>query len=72
MPSRANSSRYQAQKAYMGGATSRPGLPYAVTDIFSVAVDVLRRGGIRLDPSRNEVSVTYHDPCNFSRSGGIM
>ena len=57
---------------YMGGATSRPGLPYAVTDIFSVAADVLRRGGIRLDPSRNEVSVTYHDPCNFSRSGGIM
>ena len=58
---------------HMGGATSRPGLPYAVTDIFSVAVDVLRRGGLRLDPSRNEARiVTYHDPCNFGRSGGIM
>lgn len=58
---------------HTGGATSRPGLPYEVTDIFTVAADVLRRGGITLDPSRNKsLLVTYHDPCNFGRSGGIM
>lgn len=57
---------------YMGGATSGPGRPYAVTDIFTLAADVLRRGGLRLDPSRNPNPVTYHDPCNFARSGGVM
>ena len=57
---------------YMGGHTSAPGLPYAVTDIFTLAADVLRRRGIRLDPGRNPRPTTYHDPCNFGRSGGIM
>jgi len=57
---------------YLGGHTSRPDAPYAVTDIFSLAADVLRRGGLRLDPSRNPQPVTYHDPCNFARSGGVM
>lgn len=57
---------------YMGAHTARPGRPYAVTDIFSEALPVLRRGGLRLDPSRNAIAVTYHDPCNFARSGGIM
>lgn len=57
---------------YMGGSTSAPGLPYRVTDVFTVAADVLRRGGIRLDPARNALATTYHDPCNFGRSGGIM
>jgi Fe-S oxidoreductase len=57
---------------YLGGFTSAQGLPYAVTDIFTVAADVLRRGGLHLDPSRNPLPVTYHDPCNFARSGGVM
>jgi Fe-S oxidoreductase len=57
---------------YMGGFTNQPGLPYTVTDIFTMAVDVLRRGGLHLEPSRNTLAVTYHDPCNFARSGGIM
>lgn len=47
-------------------------IPYEVTNIFSVAVDVLRRGGVRLDPGRNPISVTYHDPCNFARSCGVI
>lgn len=57
---------------YMGGCTSLQHQAYAVTDIFTLAADVLRRGGIRLDKSRNALPVTYHDPCNFARSGGIM
>lgn len=57
---------------FTGGATTKPGLPYEVTNIFSLGVDVLRRGGIKLDPSRNAEPVTYHDPCNFARNGGIM
>jgi Fe-S oxidoreductase len=57
---------------YLGAFTAKPGQPYTVTDIFTEAVAVLRRGGLRLDPSRNTLAVTYHDPCNFARSGGIM
>ncbi len=57
---------------FMGGHTSAPGLPYAVTDIFTVAASVLARGGLRLDKTRNPRPVTYHDPCNFARSGGVM
>jgi Fe-S oxidoreductase len=57
---------------YMGAFTAKPGQPYAVTDIFTEAVPVLRQGGLRLDPGRNTRPVTYHDPCNFARSGGIM
>lgn len=57
---------------FMGGHTSAPNLPYAVTDIFTVAEEVIARGGIRLDRSRNPQPVTYHDPCNFGRSGGVL
>ncbi|UJX42752.1 (Fe-S)-binding protein [Desulfovibrio sp. JY] len=56
---------------YMGGYTSAQGLPYTVTDIFTQAARVLKRGGLRLDPSANTSPVTYHDPCNFARSGGV-
>lgn len=57
---------------YMGKHTGAPDAPYAVTDIFTVAADVLQRGGLRLAPERNARPVTYHDPCNFARSGGVM
>ena len=57
---------------HTGGATSRPNRPYAVTDIFTMTREVLRKGGLRLDPERNRLPVTYHDPCNFARSGGVM
>jgi len=47
-------------------------IPYEITHIFALAVDVLRRGGLKLDPTRNSMSVTYHDPCNFARSSGVV
>lgn len=46
-------------------------IPYEITHIFAVAVEVLRKGGLRLDPTRNPMPVTYHDPCNFARSSGV-
>ncbi len=47
-------------------------MPYQVTSIFTLAAEVLRKGGFRLDPDRNPKPVTYHDPCNFARSAGIV
>ncbi len=57
---------------HMAGAKYWGPLPYAVTDIFTLAVGVLRRGGLKLDPGRNTQPVTYHDPCNFARSCGVI
>ncbi len=46
-------------------------IPYEITNIFTLAAGILRKGGFKLDRSRNPVPVTYHDPCNFARSAGI-
>ena len=39
-------------------------------------VETLKRyieeGRIRVDPSKNEESVTFHDSCNVARSGGLI
>jgi Fe-S oxidoreductase len=47
-------------------------IPYEITSIFYLGVDALRKGLLKLDPSRNPDPVTYHDPCNFGRSADIM
>jgi Fe-S oxidoreductase len=41
--------------------------------IIELAAGLLRRGALKLDKSRNEgLIVTYHDPCNVVRAGGII
>lgn len=47
-------------------------IPYEITNIFILAAEELARGKLRLDPSRNPEPVTYHDPCNFARSTGVI
>jgi Fe-S oxidoreductase len=40
--------------------------------ICEFAVRVIRRGGLRLDKAANDgQKVTYHDPCNLARAGGL-
>lgn len=34
--------------------------------------EIVRSGAIKFDPSKNLFPVTYHDPCNFARSMGIV
>lgn len=46
-------------------------LDFPIRSFLEVMVDYVRDGRIKLDRSRNNVSVTYHDPCNLSRSGGM-
>jgi len=46
-------------------------LPFQILSILEVMVDLINKGKIILDPSRNPHPVTYHDPCNLSRSAGI-
>jgi|CZKM01.1.fsa_nt_gi Fe-S oxidoreductase len=41
--------------------------------ICEFAVRVIRRGGLRLNKAANDGrTVTYHDPCNLARAGGLM
>jgi len=46
-------------------------LTFQIISILELMVDLINRGKIILDPSRNPHPVTYHDPCNLSRSAGI-
>ena len=47
-------------------------LPFEIKSIFTVACEALDAGKLRLDPFRNVVRVTYHDPCNTARSCGLV
>jgi len=46
-------------------------LPFEIISLLEVMVDLINSGKIILDPSRNQYPVTYHDPCNLSRSSGM-
>ena len=45
---------------------------FPVKSILQVIADYIREGRIRLDPARNQKTVTLHDPCNLVRLGGIV
>jgi len=47
-------------------------LRYTVRSLLEVVLDYLRGDRIRLDPSKNPAPVTYHDPCNLVRNGGVV
>jgi Fe-S oxidoreductase/ActR/RegA family two-component response regulator len=46
-------------------------LPFEIISVLDVMVDLINSCKIILDPSKNPLPVTYHDPCNLSRSCGI-
>lgn len=46
--------------------------PFRVRGFVEVMAEYIREGRIRLDPTVNDKRVTYHDPCNQGRKGGIL
>ncbi len=46
-------------------------LPFKIESLLETMTDYVNQGRIVLDPSKNPLPVTYHDPCNLSRSAGI-
>ena len=48
------------------------GVPFSIRSIVQLVADYIRDGRITLDPSVNSEPVTYHDPCNLARKGGVL
>jgi Fe-S oxidoreductase len=46
-------------------------LPFKVVAFVELIARYLREGRIRLDPTLIEGKLTYHDPCQIARNGGI-
>ncbi|HEX3001641.1 MAG TPA: (Fe-S)-binding protein [Methanoregula sp.] len=44
----------------------------SIVNVMQFTADAISKGKIKLDPSKNPQAVTYHDPCNFTRSCGII
>ncbi|MBC8440087.1 MAG: (Fe-S)-binding protein [Deltaproteobacteria bacterium] len=46
--------------------------PFKVSSITQVHARYIREGRIKLKPLPADVSVTYHDPCQIARNGGVI
>ncbi len=57
---------YRVMKHMSGGQ------PFQVTSIAEVHARYLREGRIKLDPGRFQGRITYHDPCQLARNGGVI
>jgi len=47
-------------------------LPFEITNVLQYTAGLVTDGAIKFDKSKNPNPVTYHDPCNFGRSCGIV
>jgi Fe-S oxidoreductase len=46
--------------------------PFEVSSITEVQARYIRQGRIKLDKSKFKDAVTYHDPCQIARNGGVI
>ena len=46
--------------------------PFRVMSFVELQAQYIREGRIKLDPTVNDKRVTYHDPCNLARNGGVV
>ena len=46
--------------------------PFKVSSITEVHARYIKEGRIKLDKSKLKGTVTYHDPCQIARNGGVM
>jgi Fe-S oxidoreductase len=48
------------------------GYPFQVLSFVEMQAKYIREGRLKLDPTVNPKRVTYHDPCNQARQGGVI
>ena len=46
--------------------------PFEVSSITEVQARYIRQGRIKLDKGKYKTAVTYHDPCQIARNGGVI
>lgn len=47
-------------------------LPFEITNVLQYTAKLVEDDALKFDKSKNPDPVTYHDPCNFGRSCGII
>ena len=47
-------------------------LPFKIVNCMPWTADLIKAGKLKFDKSKNPQPVTYHDPCNFAKSCGIV
>ncbi|TET95708.1 MAG: hypothetical protein E3J29_06445, partial [Dehalococcoidia bacterium] len=62
---------YRANRWEGQGWYGKP-LPVEMVSYTEITAEYLKTGRIKFDPSKNPEPVTYHDPCNQTRSGGLL
>jgi len=63
---------YRIMKMMMEKAKWWGDLPFEIVNCMEWTTDRIREGKLHFDKSKNPQAVTYHDPCNFGRSCGIV
>ncbi len=63
---------YRIMKMIMEPARWWGDLPFEIINCMQWTVEHIEAGRLEFDKSKNSMPVTYHDPCNFSRSCDIM
>ncbi len=63
---------YRIMKMIMEKAKWWGDLPFEIVNCMEWTTDHIKQGNLQFDKSKNPQAVTYHDPCNFGRSCGIV
>lgn len=61
-----------AYRAFRWGAPRWLGRKVPAVSIIELVAQYVREDRLPLDPKRNPLPVTYHDPCNLARREGIV
>jgi len=61
-----------AYRAFRWGAPRWLGRHVPAVSVVELVAQYIREGRLRLDPKRNAIPVTYHDPCNMARREGVV
>ncbi len=63
---------YRIMKMMMEAGGWWGDLPFKVINCMQWTTELIKKGKLQFDKSKNPLPVTYHDPCNFAKSCEIV